>query len=56
MKLDFLKALCTALLGIVGIEVITLTQIELVVKIICQLCVTLLTCIYLYNKIKNKKS
>jgi hypothetical protein len=49
------KPLAAALLGTLGIESLTLANLDLGTKIVCQIAVALFTCYYLYKKSKFKK-
>jgi hypothetical protein len=53
--MDYIKMFCATIFSILGIELITLSNIEIVVKILCQISVTIITCIYFYQKIKSIK-
>lgn len=49
------ESLSIAMCGILGIETISMIEIESSVKIVCQIVVTIFTVYYLITKIKKHK-
>lgn len=51
--IEKIKTIGVGVMGFIGIETFTLSDLDLTTKIICQIVVTVFTCHYIYRKIKK---